>query len=297
MRSMKHKKRNNKKFRKNKKKYLGVKGGNGIIHLSQDEFINSFATNVDDLKHMISFHKKEEVNDIFNSEIVYGKKYLVFFHTTDDEIIYMAVFDENDDMIYDDYIEYYDLLKGPDSNYWYTIYKIQGDDKHQIQLKGGRKFITRKKHKKKRKTKKGGTKKRMGIKTSRRKSEKIQKSKHKKMPQKFLKKEKEKEMIKQMLLKEDVGKIGVPSIGNARKLYKKGHLITALATLSAALTTPQVGNEMGLDEVKPILPLQSNATNWAFPYQVGTDPRKKSITSKTRRMGRVINKTKKSRKK
>ena len=46
--------------------------------------------------------------------------------------------------------------------------------------------------------------------------------------------------------------------------------LVAMATLSATLSTP-VGKKMGINEPEPVLPMQCNATNWAFPYKKGTD--------------------------
>ena len=165
-----------------------------------------------------------------------------------------------------------------------------------------KKYKRKTKTRRRRKIRRGGMKKRgrIGVKKtykkSIRKTPKNQKPKQVKISKKYLKNEKIKEEIRQSLMRENIGKIGVPSIGNARKLYKRGNVITALATLSAALTTPRVGKDLGFNEPEPILPMQCNATNWALPYQINTDPRKKSLYKTTRRVGRLIKNQKKTQK-
>tara|TARA_X000000950_G_C13790110_1_gene609010 strand:+ start:625 stop:1137 length:513 start_codon:yes stop_codon:yes gene_type:complete len=152
--------------------------------------------------------------------------------------------------------------------------------------------LGRRKTRKYRKSKRGGN----GNKSKRR-PQKIPKTKKNKMPHKHLKNEEIMHRLRQEMMRENIDKVGVPSIGNAVKLYKKGDMMSklvAMATLSAALSTPQVGKKMGINEPEPVLPMQCNATNWAFPYKKGTDPRKKTMT---RRKGRMQNKLNKSKKK
>lgn len=158
----------------------------------------------------------------------------------------------------------------------------------------------RKNRSRRRKTRRrGGMKKRgrIGVKKTYKKSiqktQKIPKPKPVKISQKYLKEEKIKEEIRQSLMRANIGKIGVPSIGNAMKLYKRRRILAALATLAAAFTTPKVGKDLGFNEPEPILPMQCNAENYALPYQINTDPRQKSLYNTTRREGRLIEKQKK----
>tara|TARA_Y100000816_G_C26029962_1_gene539159 strand:+ start:598 stop:1119 length:522 start_codon:yes stop_codon:yes gene_type:complete len=170
-----------------------------------------------------------------------------------------------------------------------------------------RKYKRRRKYKKRslgrRKTKRRTKLKRGGAagkgKKFKRKQQRIPKTRKIKMSQKHLKKEEEWRKMREQMMRENIDEVGVPTIGNAIKLYKRGDILSKVvsaAVLSAALSTPQVGKEMGINEPDPVLPMQCNATNWAFPYKKGTDPRKKTMTRKIGRYKNKLNKSKKKRK-
>jgi hypothetical protein len=169
---------------------------------------------------------------------------------------------------------------------------------------GTRKYKRRRKYKKRslgrRKTKRRSKLKRGGAtgksKKNKRKQQRIPKTRKIKMSQKHLKNEEIMRRMREQMVRENIDKVGVPTIGNAIKLYKRGDIISkmvAMATVSAALSTPQVGKKMGINEPEPILPMQCNATNWALPYKKGTDPRKIIMTRKKGRLQNKINKSKK----
>ena len=168
-----------------------------------------------------------------------------------------------------------------------------------------RKYKRRRKYKKRslgrRKTKRRNKLKRGGAggkgKKFKRKQQRIQKTKKKKLSQKHLKKEEEMRKMREEMMRENIDDVGVPSIGNAIELYKRGDMLSKFVSavvFSAAMSTPPVGKKMGINEPEPVLPGMCNATNYAFPYKKGTDPRKKTMT---RKKGRELNKINKQREK